>query len=313
MKSVDLHCDVLYKMLINNGADFSANHSDILDVTYNRLRQAKTVVQAFAVYIPQSRQDWLAAVLESISYFNSEVVSTFGMRAVTNKKELNKVLAAGEIGALLTLEGTDGLYGKPALLDTLYRLGIRMIGLTWNFANWAADGALEPRNGGLTLKGREFVQRCEQTGILLDVSHLSERSFWELLEHTERPFVASHSNCAALCSHPRNLNDAQINAVIAREGRIGITYVPQFLAAERKATLYDIVCHIEHICMLGGEQTIVLGSDFDGIEQHVPDLEHPGKLYNLVNELLKYYTEHQVKHFLSYNALLFLESHLPKE
>ncbi|MEF2244485.1 dipeptidase [Paenibacillus sp. IITD108] len=311
MKSVDFHCDVLYKLLLNNELDFARDEADQLDVTLERLKEAEAAIQTFAIYIPSVRKDWLVAVMESVDLFYNQILSQPSISFIRNKQDLRQCIKEGRIGALLSMEGVDGLYNNKALLHMLYRLGVRFAGLTWNYANWAADGVLEPRNGGLTAAGKEFVQYCEQIGMLLDISHLSDRGFWELAELTSKPFIASHSNAREVCSHPRNLTDSQIQCIIAREGRVGVTYVPQFLVHNRSSTIYDIVCHIEHICELGGEKAVMLGSDFDGIDTHVQELKHPGHLYRLKNELLKFYSEHQTNHFLAGNAILFLETNLP--
>lgn len=102
---------------------------------------------------------------------------------------------------------------------------MRFLGITWNYANWAADGVLEQRNGGFTEKGRMLIEWCNDSGMLLDVSHLSQAGFWELADLSTRPFIASHSNAAAICGHVRNLNDEQIKALIAMDGRMGLTFI----------------------------------------------------------------------------------------
>jgi len=311
LRTVDFHCDVLCKLLLDDKLEFAVQESDKLDVTLGRLKKAEIAVQTFAIYIPSSRKDWLIAVMESVDLFYNQILSQPNIGFIRNKKDLRRSLQGKQIGALLSMEGVDGLGGNKALLHVLYRLGVRFAGLTWNYANWAADGVLEPRNGGLTAAGKQFVQYCEQIGIILDISHLSERGFWELAETTTKPFIASHSNARYICNHPRNLTDTQIQCITAREGRIGVTYVPQFLVHNRSSTIYDIIYHIEHICELGGEKSVMLGSDFDGIDTHVQELEHPGHLYRLKEELLKFYSEHQTNHFLANNALLFLETNLP--
>jgi len=197
------------------------------------------------------------------------------------------------------------------MLRLLFHLGLRAIGLTWNHANWAADGVLEPRQGGLTAKGRKLVEECERLGIIVDVSHLSERGFWEMADRAERSFIASHSNAQALCPHPRNLTDDQIKALIAVDGRIGITYVPYFVKESGSATIDDVVRHIDHIASLGGARHLMLGSDFDGIEQYVDSLRSPGDVPKLVDAMLRAFPESMVRDVLSHNAIRFLEERLP--
>ncbi|WP_233532336.1 dipeptidase [Paenibacillus alkalitolerans] len=313
MKRMDMHCDVLSKMLTASDIRF-ANDSR-LDVTYDRLKAAGMNVQAFAVFIPESwRRKPFDAVLYSIDTFHRRILSHPGMFPVRTKQDLQQALRPEEsrIGALLTLEGAEGLEADLTYLRIVWDLGVRTLGITWNDANWAADGAREPRGGGFTAAGRLLIEECDSIGMTLDVSHLSERGFWELTELTEKPFVASHSNMRALCDHPRNLSDRQAKAIIERDGRIGITFVPYFLRGDGiQAGIDDVLRHVERLCELGGAAAVCFGSDFDGIAQWVKGLEHPGKLYILENELHKRYTAVQVEGFMGGNILAFYLKHLP--
>ncbi|MGO4106769.1 dipeptidase [Paenibacillus sp. YAF4_2] len=307
----DFHCDVLSKLLVDPKLSFRNSESNALDVTYERLKESGAVLQTFAVYIPEKLNGSIEPILESIDHFYEQVLTCPDMMLVRNQADLREGLATGKIGALLSLEGVDGLQGSIPILRLLHRLGVRAAGLTWNYANWAADGVMEPRGGGLTAKGRAFVQECDNLGILVDVSHLSERAFWDVADLASRTIIASHSNAKALLNHPRNLTDEQIKAILALQGLIGVTYVPWFVAEGEQVTIDHVLRHIEHICELGGEQHLMLGSDFDGIDKYVSGLTHPGEVYRLREALLKRYTEQQTKQFLSGNALSFLAAHLP--
>ncbi|MFX3634270.1 MAG: dipeptidase [Candidatus Pristimantibacillus sp.] len=313
MKSslVDFHCDVLSKLLVDPKLTFMNSRSDKLDVTYERLKQAGTVVQTFAIYIPESINGPIEPILESIDRFYQHVLTCPDMKLIQTKADLSECLALGKIGAMLSLEGVDGLQGNLSLLRVLYQLGVRAAGLTWNHANWAADGVMEPRGGGLTAKGKELIQECDKLGILVDVSHLSERAFWETADAATKTIIASHSNARAVLDHPRNLTDEQLKAIIALQGMIGITFVPWFVANGEYVTIDDVLRHVEHVCELGGENHLMFGSDFDGIDHHVNELTHPGQVHALREALLRCYSEEQVKRFLSGNALSFLNHHLP--
>ncbi|MFC4103489.1 dipeptidase [Paenibacillus xanthanilyticus] len=311
VRSVDFHCDVLWKLLEDETLSFEHEPSGRLDVTLSRLREAGAGLQTFAIFISSTKSTNMAPILKSIDLFYEKVLACPDMMHIQTKEDLENAEQSGRIGALLSLEGADGLQGDMAMLRILYRLGVRACGLTWNNANWGADGATEPRAGGLTRKGLEFVQECNRLGILLDVSHLSEKSFWDMADATTQPLIASHSNVKALCDHPRNLNDDQIRALIAMDGRIGFTYVPQFIVRDGNASVSDCVKHIEHMCELGGESHIMLGSDFDGIDSHVNGLAHPGELYRFREALHKLYKEETVSGFLRDNAFTFLRKHLP--
>lgn len=311
MKIVDFHCDVLSKLLEDDKLAFHNGKPGALDVTYERLQAADAVLQTFAIYIPRAMSGRLEPMLESIDRFHEKVLACGNMKWVKTAADLEQCLSEGKIGALLSLEGVDGLQGNMSMLRTMHRLGVRAAGMTWNNANWAADGVMEPRGGGLTGLGRLFVEESDKLGIILDVSHLSERAFWEMAELTALRFIASHSNAKAICNHPRNLNDDQLLCIIQNNGMIGITFVPYFVAHTEKVSVDDVVRHIEHVCELGGEQSIMLGSDFDGIDVYVDGLTHPGELYRLKEALLKTYTDRQVERFLCGNAIDFLLKRLP--
>lgn len=308
MRIVDMHCDVLYKMLVDPELDFSDESK--LDVTYERLIQGKIGLQAFAIFLPEDRVPTFAMVEEAVRICEEKIISRPGMRMVRTKRDLLAAEAEGSIGALLTLEGAEGLMGSLEYLERAYELGVRSLGVTWNYANWAADGVLEDRKAGLSVKGRELVKACQQLGMILDISHLNEPGFWELMELTEQPVIASHSNAFELQPHPRNLNDEQIRALIARGGRIGITFVPDFIGGGQ--TIDDVLRHLDHICSLGGEDCVGFGSDFDGIDEHLLGLTNPAEYEKLAELLQRHYTDGQVKKFLRENWRTFFLDQLPE-
>jgi membrane dipeptidase len=309
---IDFHCDALCKLLLDEDLTFEQSKPGALDVTYERLRDSHTLLQTFAIYIPQTLNGRLEPILESIDRFEQRVQSCEHMMLVRSAPDLELCLSQGKTGALLSLEGVDGLQGRLPLLRVMHQLGIRAAGLTWNNANWAADGAMEPRGGGLTGQGKQFVAECNKLEIIVDVSHLSERAFWDTIALSGRPVIASHSNCRSLLDHPRNLTDEQIKALLATGGMMGITYVPWFVSAEETVTIAQLISHIEHVCELGGAGQMMLGSDFDGIDRHIAGLEQPFDVWNLHNELLKRYSASVVEGILAGNALAFLRSQLPQ-
>ncbi|MFM9277240.1 dipeptidase [Paenibacillus jiagnxiensis] len=310
----DFHCDVLSKMMLNSALDF--NHPE-LDVTHKRLQAGGVKLQTFAIYIPAGAGNpGIDHVARQIQIFREKIAGPEGeLKALLWREEAEQIAQSDrrDIWGLLSLEGVDGLEGNPFYADLCFALGVRFIGLTWNFANWAADGVMERRNAALTNKGRELVQRCNELGLLLDVSHLSEKGFWEVMEQSARPPIASHSNAAAVFPHPRNLNDEQIKALIIRNGRIGLTFVPMFLQEKGSPPMNRLLNHLEHICALGGAQHIMFGSDFDGIKEHVIGLEHPGCYPALTELLLKHFPEELVKRWLCGSAVSYLQENLPKQ
>lgn len=303
MYIIDLHCDALMKLQEAKG---SLRYFDApkLETNKTRLQQGKIKVQCFAIFIePEIHSEQkFQVVLEQIDYFYKEVIGKNpDMVHLKNWLDFDQ-LKLGQIGAMLTLEGVDAIGNDLTKLRILYRLGVRSVGLTWNNANLAADGAGEPRGGGLTLFGKEIVHSNNEYQILTDVSHLSEKAFWDVMEIAKYP-IASHSNSKKLCDHPRNLTDEQATAMFNKGGLIHVVYNPPFINESGKASIQDLVKHIDHFCSLGGVKQIGLGSDFDGIATFITDLEDASKSQNLINELLKYYSEEEVKGFACQNFL----------
>ncbi|MDR7317054.1 dipeptidase [Brevibacillus nitrificans] len=303
MNVIDLHCDALLKLWERNG-EISFADSAELDVNKERLLQGGVKVQCFAIYThaDMKAEQRFQAALDQIHYFYKDVLGNNPqMKQIREWSDFDR-LGDGQVGAMLTLEGVEPIGNDLKKLHILYQLGVRAVGLTWNNANLAADGVLEQRNAGLTTFGKEIIHFHNEHKILTDVSHLSETSFWETLEIAKYP-IASHSNAKAVCNNPRNLTDEQAKAMFAKGANVHVVYCPMFVKEEGEATIADLIRHIDHFCALGGVQHIGLGSDFDGITTKVVGLEHAGTTQNLINELLKHYSEEEVRGFAGENFL----------
>lgn len=311
----DFHCDALSKMLMQSELSFEDGAA--LDVNLERMMQGNVALQAFAIYLPEVLgRGKFEHVVGQLEVYRTRVEKSperlGGVNQLLWREQVGEVGQTSNPWGLLTLEGVDGLEGNMFYLELCYQMGVRIVGLTWNYANWAADGVLEKRGAGLTKRGRELVRLCNRIGMLLDVSHLTEKGFWELAELSERPFIASHSNSYTVCPNVRNLKDDQIRAIIAREGRIGLTFVPWFVKQEGEVRIEHLLPHIEQICSLGGEQHLMMGSDFDGIPTYIQDLEHTGQYPRLIETLLQHYDEKLVRGWLLDNAMSYLGKHLPE-
>lgn len=309
MYIADLHCDVIGKMLTNPGLSLlRPDHR--LDVTVPRLRQGGVDLQVFALFISDSLPRDPETAFRAAELYWSGVLDHPDIHPVLDSADLKQARQTGLIGAILSLEGADALQGNLWALRLLHRLGVRLLGPTWNNANWACDGAGEPRGGGLTKAGRELVAECGRLGIPVDVSHLSDRGFWDVAETAGRAVFASHSNARALAGNRRNLTDEQIRALITAGGLVGLTFVPWFLTDQEPASVDDVLRHVEHVCALGGERHLAFGSDFDGIDRHVAGLAHPGEYPSLAEALLRRYPEEVVRGMLGENAFAFFAKNL---
>ena len=261
----DAHCDTVYELAEQ---DKKLACSD-LHLDLSRMEEYDGYIQVFAAFVDRtdircSPMNHCIALLERM---HREIAASGGRIAlIQNVDELAAVAEHRGLGAILSLEGGEALEGNISALWMYYQLGVRLITLTWNHANELADGITESRGGGLTEFGRRAVAAMEEMGIVVDVSHLSARGFWDVAECTRYPFVASHSCVKTLCGHPRNLDDEQISLLISRRGGIGINFYPAFLTDASACTVEDVLCHMEYILGMGGEECVGLGSDFDGID-----------------------------------------------
>ncbi|MCM3594222.1 dipeptidase [Metabacillus idriensis] len=298
MRIFDAHCDLLYQLW--RRPEISEWNDLNLHVTIEKLFQFGAKVQCFAIFIPVEVTNKLEAAFAQASIFFNRIINGYEKMIHIRTKQDLLALKDDEIGAILTLEGCEPIGHDLSLLSIFQQLGVRSAGLTWNFANLLADGALETRNAGLSFYGRHVVEKLNHYHMWTDISHLSERSFWDVIQLADYP-IASHSNSYALCPHPRNLRDDQIKAIVAKKGLIGITFVPQFTSSGPQASMKHLLNHLDYVCGLAGENAVGLGSDFDGIDETIEGLEGYEQYPYLLNTLLKHYSESQVEKFMYKN------------
>ncbi|MDR0670851.1 MAG: membrane dipeptidase [Oscillospiraceae bacterium] len=222
--------------------------------------------------------------------------------------EARRAGAESRLAAFLSLEGAEVVGCDETRLRAAWEQGARMVGLTWNHDN-ALAGGVGGAGGGLTPRGASFLRLARSLPMIIDVSHLSDRSFWDVAEAMEgTPFVASHSNARAVCDHPRNLTDGQFAALVSADGFAGINLYTVFLTAGETAAWEDVGAHIEHFAALGGVRHIGLGCDFDGCAQlpaGVRGIEDLGALYEWL--LRKNYPEDTVRGIFYHNILRVVE------
>lgn len=234
------------------------------DIYASRCRAAGIRVMVGAVFVHPSYlpEMALSMAMEQIAALLAEIAESEGRFClVRSAGELDRALENGQIAILLSLEGSEPLGRTPPLLRAFHAMGVRLLGLTWNDRTMAADGCAVPGRG-LTPLGREFAAAAWDLGMILDVSHLNDAGFSDLLALGGGPIIASHSNCRQLCAHPRNLTDAQIVQLAAYGGVIGINQV-RFLAqrAGSPGDMSDLCAQLQHIERLCGPGHAGLGLD----------------------------------------------------
>lgn len=302
----DMHCDTISAIAERRaqGHELILRKNE-LHIDLEKMKQAGYLVQNFAMFLYlKGLEDPFAACMEMIDIYKQEIAANQDLIAeaccyediISNKEQ-------GKMSALLTIEEGETAMGSLEKLRAFYDRGVRMITLTWNFKNSIGfpncllkDGTKAPygvpnTEQGLTEFGIDFVQEMERLGIIVDVSHLSDAGFYDVLAVTKQPFVASHSNARAVCPHVRNMTDDMIKKLSDRGGVMGLNFCPAFLDLEQEygkavGTLRMVIDQIKHIIRIGGEECIGLGSDFDGIAPHaeLKDAAHMPLLAELMEK-----------------------------
>ena len=302
MNIVDMHCDTIYA--INKDPEASLYDND-LHISIKKMKSAGYLLQNFAMFTPLHKvENPVLHAHQLIDTFYNELEKyQDDIALVKSYQDIEKNKKAGKISALMTLEEGAVCFNSLSLLRNYYRLGVRMITLTWNHENGigypnfdmnTSDGYYQKDDKhGLTEFGIEYVKECERLGIIIDVSHLSDAGFYDVAKYTTKPFVASHSNARKLCPHARNLTDDMIRIISSRGGVIGINFAADFLdenttGQTQISKVSSIVKHILYIKEIGGIDCIGLGTDFDGIDPHleIKDASYMYKLYNALQEVL---------------------------
>lgn len=265
MKWIDMHCDTLSELVKRPKGESLKNNN--LHVDLERLKKTESAGQFFACYVNAAAYKQKKEGKWEAAYHAAEkLIDCAEKNHLVEKKQW-----AEEFHGILTVEEGGVLDGKIERLIHLYERGIRLITLTWNYDN--CIGSPNSRNPevmkqGLKPFGVEVVERMNELGMLVDVSHLSDGGFWDCIRHSKAPIVASHSNCRALCNHPRNLTDEMLHALGDKGGVAGLNFYSRFLIKEekRKASLSELAEHAVHMIDRAGEDAVALGTDFDGFE-----------------------------------------------
>lgn len=300
----DAHIDTLSRLLLS-GQTFDKDEGH---VNLDKIRQSQQGAQFFAAFVAPGYYHGLALhkTLEMVDVF-WQMVEKYpeDLAFAGSGRDVLEIHTSGRLACILAIEGGEALEGKLGHLRLLYRLGVRLITLTWNHRNDIGSGQGEgTMGGGLSLFGRDVVVEMNRLGMLVDVSHLNEPGFWDVIKYSTSPIIASHSNAKNLCDHPRNLTDDQIRAIANGGGVIGVNFYARFLARQGQATIDHVVDHIDYLAKIGGLDCVGLGSDFDGIDSTPTDLEHCGKTPDLIPLLsARGYGEDAVEKIMGGNLL----------
>lgn len=320
---LDAHCDTLTTVRGDCLLDMSG------DLDVRRLSLYNKALQVMDLWVDIGRDgDRLNDRVEKYLRVYDEQVEKINRMASKTNISVRKILEAKDVkeyfetenspknrktvGFLLGIEGGEAIGDKIERLYELFDRGVRLITLTWNTPAYISDTnccARDPK--GLTEFGKLVVKEMNRLGMIVDLSHISDAGFWDTIEITEKPVIASHSDARALCGHSRNLTDDMFKALIKNGGVTGINFCTSFLGGEHN--LDTIAAHVEHFAELGGIRNIGMGSDFDGIGELPGGLEGCQSMYRIFDKLLSLnYSEEDVNGIAWKNFARVFEEILPQ-
>ena len=266
----DLHCDTALALL---GKDMMGDVSLRKNSAHIDLERAKTLpgyAQCFACFTTPAFREWyqvspVIAFEREMGQILSQIeANSDWIRQVYSAKEVRENYEKGLMSGILTIEGPAGFGFDPALLGDLYKVGFRITTLGWNEHNVLTGS--HKTGGGLTDQGREFVREAQRVGMIVDVSHISDEGFWDIMKVTDKPIIASHSNSRAVCNVSRNLTDDMFRAICETGGVAGFNQCAPFVG--ENPNLNTICDHILHFLELDPEgDHIALGGDLDGCDE----------------------------------------------
>ena len=302
MYIVDMHCDSLSEVdgehgLINE-YNFSSEHPQL---------------QFVAEFSPKKDREPAERRRDLIKDLNTYLYECerLGLSKISSGRDIFSAVEDSKRATLLSIEGGGGLFANSKELSTLYGAGLRVLGMAWD-TNELATSAWDKDDNGLTEEGVRLIERCSELGIILDVSHLSDKSFYQTLECSSLPLVATHSNFRSVCASPRNLTRDMAEKIAARGGVIGINLYPKFLNDSGEADMNDILRHIDWGLEYLGEDYIGFGFDIDGTSGQYPKgITEQRSIHEQVIELLlSHYSHSTVEKIAGLNIVEFLKSNL---
>ena len=274
----DLHCDTALALLGETVNEAGSLRKNELHVDLERAKQYPGFCQCFACFTTPFMEEWYKKSPTVI--FERELVTV--QRELSENADLMELAysaadieanrAKGKMSAILTIEGPAGFGFDPELLENLHQIGFRISTLGWNEQNVLAGS--HRTGGGLTDLGRAYVKEAQRVGMAIDVSHISDEAFWDILKVTEKPIVATHSSSRAVWDSSRNLTDDMFRAIMETGGVAGVNFYEGFVGAEGKADIDTLCDHIFHFLELDTEgRHIALGGDLDGCDPLVAGFE----------------------------------------
>lgn len=305
MKYIDFHCDTITEL--HDHPEKGSLLKNSLYVDLEKLKKGGCFIQDFALWVDKKKMPDVWKRYENLlGTFRREMEAWHRLICpIRCREDLREAEEEGKIGALLSVEGGEAAGGSVEKLERMYKDGVRLMTLTWNYPN--EIGFPNGMEGGITKKGREMVEAMENLHMIVDTSHLNDEGTREILMTCHVAPMASHSDARAVTGHRRNLPDDLIRLFGEKGGLIGLNFANHFTGAEDVTTLDSIVRHARHIRDVGGIDVLALGSDFDGIEPKL-ELKDASEMGRLAEALKKGgFKEEEIEKIFWWNGERYLE------
>jgi membrane dipeptidase len=297
----DGHCDTLSRLLRVPQEQLAGNQGQW---DLNRMGCFSNQAQFFALYWDSALPFAKLMVQRQLKLFQKQCRGERErITLCRTAEEANAAFRQGKIAAFLSVEGAELIDCSLSGLQKAYDSGVRAVNLTWNHANALSGSHCDHPEQGLTEAGKAYVQKMQQLGMLVDVSHLSDAGFWDVMEITRKPVIATHSNSRNVYSHSRNLTDEQFTAIMRYHGVAGLNAYAAFLG-EGRVTSDTLLAHLEHFLSLGGEHNVALGGDWDGCSRLPEGYTGIWNWADFYNTLLQHnYSEELVRNLFFNNMM----------
>lgn len=297
----DGHCDTLFRLTYLPQQQLANSKGQW---NLERVGCYGPMAQFFAVYWDSAAPFYQMMVKREFKTFEKEMKRNAD--AITHCRtaaEAERTFREGKVAAFLSVEGAELIGCSLEELQKAYDRGVRAVNPTWNHANALSGSHMDEPNRGLSDLGKDYVQKMQQLGMLVDVSHLSDPGFWDVMELARKPIIATHSDSRAVFSHTRNLTDEQFTAIMKNQGVAGLNAYTRFLG-EGSVTEETLIAHLEHFLSLGGEKNVALGGDWDGCESLPEGYTGVWSWASLYENLLRRnYSEKLVKDLFFHNMM----------
>lgn len=310
---VDGHCDTLEKAVDEKlSIDDRKLQFNLKDI------EREKIIQMMAIYIDPKYCDEGEGALnrakEMINKFKIEKSKFDQIIQINSKNDIEGFTKTKQnVGVILTIENGSAICGKIENVDFYAQNGIKVMSIVWNEDNDLGCGAHTKNDTGLTDLGKRYIEELNKRNIIIDISHASEKTFWDTVKYSRKPIVATHSCAYSICPHCRNLKDEQIIQISKLNGVIGICFASDFLNLKEKAKITDIIKHIKYIANLVGVDCVALGSDFDGVsKENIPtDLNGVKDILKLEEALISEgFSKKDVRKIMGENWIRFLKMNL---